>query len=146
MRSPTTAKGEEIDRDVREIQFLKNNYGRQGDSIQIRWENGVFVPESGPASFERIARDREDEYCFLDLLTKYDGQDRKVSHKPAANNYAPKIFGAEKTGISAKRFEQAMERLFEAKKIHVESYGPQSKGWSHIAPGANREDCLVTAP
>jgi RecA-family ATPase len=46
MRAPTTAKGEEIDSDVREIQFLKNNYGRQGDSIQIRWENGVFVPES----------------------------------------------------------------------------------------------------
>jgi RecA-family ATPase len=139
MRSPTTAKGEEIDSDVREIQFLKNNYGRQGDSIQIRWENGVFVPESGPASFERIARDRDDEHRFLDLLTKYDGQGRKVSHKPAANNYAPKIFGAEKTGISAKRFEQAMERLFEAKKIHVESYGPQSKGWSHIAPGAMQE-------
>jgi hypothetical protein len=53
---------------VREIQFLKNNYGRQGDSIQIRWENGVFVPESGPASFERIARDRDDEHRFLDLL------------------------------------------------------------------------------
>jgi hypothetical protein len=56
MRSPTTAKGEEIDSDVREIQFLKNNYRRQGDSIQNRWEGGVFVPESAPASFERMAR------------------------------------------------------------------------------------------
>jgi RecA-family ATPase len=74
MRAPTTAKGEEIDSDVREIQFLKNNYGRQGDSIQIRWENGVFVPESGPASFERIARDRDDEDRFLDLLAKYERQ------------------------------------------------------------------------
>jgi hypothetical protein len=36
---------------VREIQFLTNNYG---DSIQIRWENGVFVPESGPASFDHL--------------------------------------------------------------------------------------------
>jgi RecA-family ATPase len=51
MRAPTTAKGEEIDSDVREIQFLTNNYG---DSIQIRWENGVFVPESGPASFDHL--------------------------------------------------------------------------------------------
>jgi RecA-family ATPase len=77
MRSPTTAKGEEIDSDVREIQFLKNNYGRQGDSIQIRWEGGVFVPESAPASFERIARDRDDDHRFLDLLAKYEGQGRK---------------------------------------------------------------------
>jgi RecA-family ATPase len=139
MRSPTTAKGEEIDSDVREIQFLKNNYGKQGDSIQIRWESGVFVTESGPASLEKIARDRDDEHRFLDLLGKYDGQGRKVSHKPKANNYAPKVFGAEKTGITAKRFEQAMERLFERREIHVGSYGPPNKGWEQIALGAKAE-------
>ena len=136
MRSPTTAKGEEIDSDVREIQFLKNNYGRQGDSIQIRWENGVFVPESGPASFERIARDRDDEHRFLDLLAKYEGQGRKLSHKTAARDYAPRVFVAEKGSIGLKRFEQAMERLFERNEIHVAAYGPASRGWSHIARGA----------
>jgi RecA-family ATPase len=136
MRSPTTAKGEEIDSDVREIQFLKNNYGRQGDSIQIRWENGVFVPESGPASFERIARDRDDEHRFLDLLAKYEGQGRKLSHKAAARDYAPRVFVAEKGSIGLKRFEQAMERLFERNEIHVAAYGPASRGWSHIARGA----------
>jgi RecA-family ATPase len=136
MRAPTTAKGEEIDSDVREIQFLKNNYGRQGDSIQIRWENGVFVPKSGPASFERIARDRDDEHRFLDLLAKYEGQGRKLSHKAAARDYAPRVFAAEKSSIGLKRFEQAMERLFERKEIHVAPHGPASRGWSHIARGA----------
>jgi len=92
MRSPTTAKGEEIDSDVREIQFLKN-------------------PESGPASFDRIARDRDDEHRFLDLLAKYEGQGRKLSHKAAARDYAPRVFAAEKSSIGLKRFEQAMERL-----------------------------------
>ena len=33
---------------------------------------------------------------------KYDGQGRKMSHKVNANNYAPKIFAAEKNGITAK--------------------------------------------
>jgi len=136
MRSPTTAKGEEIDSDVREIQFLKNNYGRQGDSIQIRWENGLFVPESGPASFERIARDRDDDHRFLDLLAKYEGQGRKLSHKAAARDYAPRVFTAEKGSIGLKRFEHAMERLFERKEIHVAAHGPASRGWSHIARGA----------
>jgi RecA-family ATPase len=135
MRSPTTAKGEEIDSDVREIQFLKNNYGRQGDSIQIRWENGVFVPESAPASFERIARDRDDDHRFLDLLAKYEGQGRKLNHKAAAKDYAPRVFAAEKGSIGIKRFEQAMERLFERKEIHVAAHGPASRGWSHIAVG-----------
>jgi RecA-family ATPase len=136
MRSPTTAKGEEIDSDVRELQFLKNNYGKQGDSIQIRWDAGVFVLESGPASFERIARDRDDEQRFLDLLAKYDGQGRKMSHKVAAKDYAPRVFAAEKGGIGLKRLEQAMERLFERKEIHVAPHGPASRGWSHIAQGA----------
>jgi hypothetical protein len=49
-----------------------------------------------------IARDRDDEHRFLDLLSKYDGQGRKMSHKVNANNYAPKIFAAEKNGITAK--------------------------------------------
>jgi RecA-family ATPase len=136
MRSPTTAKGEEIDSDVREIQFLKNNYGRQGDSIQIRWEGGVFVPESAPASFERIARDRDDDHRFLDLLAKYEGQGRKLSHKAAAKDYAPRVFAAERGSIGIKRFEQAMERLFERTEIHVAAHGPASRGWSHIARGA----------
>jgi RecA-family ATPase len=136
MRSPTTAKGEEIDSDVREIQFLKNNYGRQGDSIQIRWDGGVFVPENAPASFERIARDRDDDHRFLDLLAKYEGQGRKLSHKAAAKDYAPRVFAAEKGSIGLKRFEQAMERLFERKEIHAAAHGPASRGWSHIARGA----------
>jgi hypothetical protein len=125
---------------------LKNNYGRQGDSIQVRWEKGVFVLENGPASFERIGRDRDDEQKFLDLLAKYDGQGRKLSHKVAARDYAPRVFKEEKgTCINEKRFAQAMERLFEAKKIHIQSYGPKSKGWQCIAVGA-KEVNPETAP
>jgi hypothetical protein len=37
--------------------------------------------------------------------------------------------------ISLKRFEQAMERLFEAKKIHVQPYGPPSKQRSRLVLG-----------
>jgi RecA-family ATPase len=121
--------------DVREIQFLKNNYGRQGDSIQIRWDAGVFVLENAPGSLEKIARDTNDDHRFLELLAKYEGQGRKMSHKIAANDYAPRVFAAEKNGISLKRFEQTMERLFEAKKIHAQSYGPPSKQRSRLVLG-----------
>src|SRR5262249_55891466 len=96
------------------------------------------VTESGPASFERIARERDDEHRFLDLLAKYEGQGRKLSHKVAAKDYAPRVFAAEKGGIDLKRFERAMERLFERKEIHVASHGPASRGWCHIATGAKQ--------
>jgi RecA-family ATPase len=135
MRSPTTAKGEEIDSDVRELQFLKNNYGKQGDSIQIRWDAGVFVLENAPGSLEKIARDSNDDHRFLELLAKYDDQGRKMSHKVAANDYAPRVFATGKNAVSLKRFEQSMERLFEAKKIHAQSYGPPSKQRSRLVLG-----------
>jgi hypothetical protein len=50
-----------------------------------------------------------------------------MSHKVAVNDYVPRVFSGEKNGISLKRFEQAVERLFEAKQIHAQSYGPPSK-------------------
>jgi hypothetical protein len=61
-----------------------------------------------------------------------------LSHKVAAKDYAPRVFTAEKGGIGIKRFEQAMERLFERKEIHVAAHGPASRGWSHIARGAKQ--------
>jgi hypothetical protein len=84
---------------------------------------------------EKIARDSNDDHRFLELLAKYDDQGRKMSHKVAANDYAPRVFATEKNGVSLKRFEQAMERLFEAKKIHALSYGPPSKQRSRLVLG-----------
>jgi RecA-family ATPase len=130
-----TEKGEEPDPDLRELIFKKNNYGPVADRILLRWERGVFIAEGGQTSFERIARDRDDEQRFLDLLAKYDGQGRRMSHKVAANDYAPRVFAAENNCISLKRFEQAMERLFEAKKIHAQPYGPPSKQRSRLVLG-----------
>jgi len=45
------------------------------------------------------------------------------------------VFEAAENKISLKRFERAMERLFEAKKIHAESYGPPSKQRSRLVLG-----------
>jgi RecA-family ATPase len=83
----------------------------------------------------QIARDTHDDHRFLELLEKYDCQGRKMSHKVAANDYAPRVIAAEKNCISLKRFEQAMERLFEAKQIHAQSYGPPSKQRSRLVLG-----------
>ena len=39
---------DEPDPDAKSIQFMKNNYGRQGDTLQLRWQRGVYVLESAP--------------------------------------------------------------------------------------------------
>jgi RecA-family ATPase len=137
MLAPTTAKGEEIDSDLRELKFMKNNYGRQGDAIQIRWDNGVFVVEGGATGFERVAADQRADERFMQLLGRYAQQGRNVSDKAKANNYAPAAFADERDGdnkrLSIAAFKLAMQRLFTAGKIHVEEYGPPSKGWARLA-------------
>jgi RecA-family ATPase len=138
MMAPKAANGEEIDSDVREIQFLKNNYGKQGDSILVRWKAGVFVPETATNGLEKVLQDHNDDQRFLDQLKKFEGQGRNLSHKPNANEYGPRVFAKDK-GCSGKRYEQAMERLFEANRIHVRAYGPPSKGLSKLAVGPRQD-------
>ena len=49
----------EEDEDLREIRFLKNNYGRQGDAIMVRWQQGVFVREDAADNdLKKRAQDR----------------------------------------------------------------------------------------
>jgi RecA-family ATPase len=41
--------GEQPDSDLRELQFKKNQYGPRGESIVLRYQRGLFLPEAGIA-------------------------------------------------------------------------------------------------
>ena len=43
--------------DLRELSFLKNNYGPLAESIVLRYRNGLFLPEAGQSTLEKLARD-----------------------------------------------------------------------------------------
>jgi RecA-family ATPase len=134
-----TEKGEEPDQDLRQLTFKKNNYGRKSDQMLIRWSQGVFVLDEGEQSIENLAVEQEVDEWFLELLSQYEQQGRNLSDKPKANFFAPTAFSKEK-GVGGKKigktaFERAMNRLFAANRIHMESYGPPSKGWSRLVIG-----------
>ena len=143
MKAMETERGDEPDPDAKSIQFMKNNYCRQGDTLQLRWQRGVYVLESAPNSLERLAEDQKVDHRFLDLLGQFYGQDRNLSDKPTAHAYAPKVFSEQKgkdgKRISKRHFEGAMQRLFEANKIHIENYGPASRGRTRLAVGPRTE-------
>ena len=69
-----------------------------------------------------------------------NGRGIKLSPKEKANNYAPGLFAKEAEAKAAKikkrDFEAAMKRLFDAKKIHPETYGPPAREHDHIVRGA----------
>ena len=137
MTGPKLEAGEQLDSDLRELQFKKSNYGRVGDSVVLRWQRGLFLPEQGLSSLDKVARDQGADDAFLSLLKRFTEQGRNVSDKPSSNNYGPSVFAKEKeaTGFRKADMEGAMRRLFEASKIHVEDYGRPSRPACRLALG-----------
>jgi len=128
---------EQPDNDLRELEFKKNQYGPKGESIVLRYQRGLFLPEGGTSSLDKMAREQKADELFVELLRRFAGQGRNVSHKPNAPNYAPTAFAedteAKKQGLRKADFNAAMLRLFGADKIHVETYGKPSRPYTKLS-------------
>ena len=137
-KTATTGQGDEPDPELRELVFMKNNYGPIGAHVLLRWKNGVFVPEPAEGSLEKAAAELRAENLFLTLLNQFNGQSRNVSDK-VGPSYAPALFAKEleaKTNkVGRDTLASAMARLFSAGKLHMEPYGYPSRGTYRIAPG-----------
>lgn len=108
----------EVDRDARRLTLGKANYARKGETLDFRWHDFALVRDSDlPADQrEEIAANvmaASDNATFLNCLRARNQQHRAVSEK-VSPTYAPKVFAdmAEAKGVSKKRLELAMDRLF----------------------------------
>jgi RecA-family ATPase len=136
-KSAATDGGDEAVSELRELQFLKNNYGPKGERILLRWKNGVFVPEPRIGSLDQQLADQRIDDVFLTLLGRFNQAGRNVSDK-TGTTYAPKTFSLEQEarGLSSKALDAAMRRLFQSNKIHVQTDGPQSRQRTRLVIGA----------
>jgi RecA-family ATPase len=128
-----TEKDEEPDPLLRVLQVMKSNYsGAEGETINLRWHNGLFLPVAGMNSLEKLAAEKRAEDLFLVLLDRFTEQGRNTCDKPSAQTFAPTAFAkepeAKETKIRKTDFESAMRRLFAGKKIRNQPYGPPSRG------------------
>jgi len=80
------------DTDLRELEFKKNQYGPLGESIVLRYQRGLFLPEGGATSLEKAARMAKADEVFIDLLRRFSEQGRNLSEKTSANNYCAEGF------------------------------------------------------
>jgi hypothetical protein len=86
------------------------------------------VPEGTASTHQRSAAETKIDDAFLRCLDAATAQGRDVSAKKI-NAFAPAVFEGMPEASGAKRsgLAQAMERLFSARKIKVETSGPPSK-------------------
>jgi RecA-family ATPase len=133
------AEGEQPDGDLRQLEFKKNQYGPTCEAITLRYQHGLFLPEPGVGSLEKVAQDQQDDELFLALHAQFEKQGRRVSDRPTSPNFAPALFSKDPraNGTRKDRFASAMSRLFAASKIHVVQYGKPSRPYFAIARGAH---------
>jgi RecA-family ATPase len=137
LKSAKAESGEQPDNDLRELEFKKNQYGPKGEGIILRYQHGLFLPDGAISSLDQVARKAKAEEVFLDILRRFSGQDRNVSNKPTARNYAPTEFAGQKEAkeqrLRKSELEQAMWDLTSANKISLEQYGKPSKDLRRLA-------------
>ena len=68
-----TEKDEEPDPDLRVLEVMKNNYGPVGETITLRWTNGLFLPVGGTTNLEKLA-EQAAQHLFLNLLNRFTSQ------------------------------------------------------------------------
>jgi RecA-family ATPase len=122
--------GDVTDDCVRRLATMKQNYAKGGGEIELRWEQGRFVPlhPYGGAPLDRAAVAAKAERVFLYLTETFNQQNRKISTALGAN-YAPLHFASHPNseGVSKAQFQTAMNVLLNMGKIAVEDVGPPSK-------------------
>jgi RecA-family ATPase len=123
----------EPDTDLRLLSVRKANYGPKDHQITLRWKAGVFVPEAGTGSLDKLAVEAKADQVFLDLLRAMIEQKQSVSARPGPT-YAPTQFAKRPNanGIGKDAFAKAMQRLLDRKDIWVEETGPQSRRRSRL--------------
>jgi RecA-family ATPase len=118
-------KDNEDDPDARILSRKKANHARLGETIKMRWQKGLFVPEA-IATANRFRRPAED--VFLALLDALNSEGQRVSPKPRASNFAPAFFmkrtAKEREDYVRADFERAMQKLLQhPQKIKIAPYG-----------------------
>src|SRR6516164_7852315 len=66
--------GERPDDNLRESQFKKKQYGPLGETIVVRYQDGLYLPVAGMSSLDRAKEEAAAETAFLTTLRVLEGQ------------------------------------------------------------------------
>ena len=120
----TSAKpeaGEQPDTDLRELQFRKNQYGRVGELIVLRYQRGLFLPERGLSSLDKAAREAEVESILVSAAKKLEARGQDLSPAQTSHNYAPTIIAKqpEAKGVKKAELVAALGRLLDSGRLQL---------------------------
>lgn len=120
---PVTEGDTPPDPDLREMRTMKANYGKVGERIRLRWQQGVFVRDGGAeiATGPMVRMTRQQ--VFLACLDVASEQGRYPADAVNSPRYAPRLFASmpQAKDLGRKELELAMRDLFDLGRIKVGS-------------------------
>ncbi|QFT81875.1 Regulatory protein RepA [Roseovarius sp. THAF27] len=120
VRSRSYLASDDSDADLRVLKGMKSNYGKSGQEITLRWEQGAFQPVK-----ESVADSYKDRAVFLAVFDRLFAQGRYLSHK-ISPTYAPARVAEEEearaANLSNDRLRDAMNALLASDVLVIETY------------------------
>jgi RecA-family ATPase len=140
---------DENDKELRELEFMKNNYGKTAETIKLEFHNGIFRPKGSLSPLQKSALEARVDDVFLDVFRKLLAQGR-IGFSLHANTaeYAPKQIADHPDGkeFRVPDYAAAMNRLLAKNKLHVGRLGTGSKQRQRLVIGPRPSDLLDPAP
>jgi RecA-family ATPase len=120
--------GEQPDSDLRQLEFKKNQYGPTGETIVLRYQRGLFLPEGSMSSLDKLAREAAVNDAFMAIAKKLESRGQELSPAQTSHSYAPTLIfkQPEAKGFRKAEFVAALDRLLEARKVSIEVLKPGS--------------------
>jgi RecA-family ATPase len=134
---------EDDDGAERVLTVKKTNYGKEGERILLRWQDGCFVPLGTAPPPARAAADLLAEQVYLDCLDIVTAQGRNV-FPGRGRGYAPDVFAdmpeAKAKHLNTRGLAAAQERLMRNGAIWNEPFGPKSRDSRRVARKSSQLD------
>jgi RecA-family ATPase len=114
--------------DVRKLKVEKNNYAAEGETVSVRWRNGIFTPIGIGSTIERAAAAAVVDQTFLSCVDLANAQKRHISPNKGST-YAPVVIAnmPEAAGLRKEALVSAMERTIADGRVLSKERGPPSK-------------------
>ena len=120
---------------MRELEFKKNQYGPTGETIVLRYQRGLFLPEHGMSVIEKAARETMVDDALITIGKKLVARGQELSPAQTSHNYAVSLIAnqPEAKGIKKAELANALSRLLDQGRLRIET----------LKPGTTREKKII---
>jgi RecA-family ATPase len=124
--------------DARVLKVVKANYGKTGEAIAIRWNDGIYDLDSGPDPVLAKVLNKSADDVFMAVFSKLTDQGQALGPN-VGPSYAPKKISGhpDAKGYTKGDLAAAMQRLLDIGRLKIEVTGPPSRRYTQLVAALN---------